>query len=96
MGGVVRGVTRFASMRGQLVDQGIDAGAGGGQARPQRITLLCGHSQLLLQQGIGTPQFFMAQQQAFDAVREFVDSGHGRDHPPGSVGPGGTTAKQTL
>lgn len=56
--------------RRQPLDQGIDAGPGGGQARAQ-VVALGGHGgELLLQQGVGVLELVMALQQPFYAVGE--------------------------
>src|SRR5574343_146038 len=62
----------------QFVNQGIDARARGRQSGLERVTLLHGRGQLLLQQRIRAPQFFVAKQQTLDAFGHFINSGHGR------------------
>ena len=61
----------------QLVDEDIDAGAGSRQTGAQRVTFLREGGHLFGEQRVDAMQLLVAQQEALDAVRELIDSGHG-------------------
>ena len=62
---------------GQAVDEGVDARAGGGEARLQRVAFAGQRGRALLQQGIGALEFLVTQQQSFDSFGQLFDLGHG-------------------
>jgi hypothetical protein len=51
----------------------VDAGAGGCEARPERVAFLRQHFELFGQQRIGALQLLMPDQQAFDTLRDLLD-----------------------
>jgi len=60
----------------QPLDQRIDARAGGGIARAQVVPLGGDRRELLLEQGIGPLELFVAKDQPLDAVGEVFECGH--------------------
>ena len=65
---------------GQAVEQGVDARPGGVEAGLEGVALGLQRLDLLVQQGVGALEFFMAQQQAFHPLGDLVkvlDVGHG-------------------
>ena len=59
----------------QALQQCIHPCARSAQTGPQRVAILRQRADFFGQQGICTLQFLVAQQQAFDALRDLVDLG---------------------
>ena len=74
---VAVGVFGFVGGQGQLVEQRVDARARGCQPGLEGLAFLGDDVHLLSQQRVGAAQLLVAQQQALDAIGEFVDAGHG-------------------
>jgi hypothetical protein len=58
---------------GQTVDQGINALAGGAQARLEQVALQGDLLDLLAEQGIGALEFFVAHEQTLDAFGNLIN-----------------------
>jgi hypothetical protein len=71
-------VTVAATVGGQSLEQCVDAGPGGREARLEAITLASERGHLVEQQLVGASEFFVPQQEAVDACGEILQRGHGK------------------